>query len=76
MAIGIGARRWVTWHGFALNVDTDLTHYSRINPCGMSSDLVTRMSDHLDTLPERAELKATIAEELRAWWEAWTAPVG
>ena len=76
MAIGIGARRWVTWHGFALNVDTDLRHYSRINPCGMSSDLVTRVADHLDGLPERVELEAAIAEELQSWWEAWTAPVG
>ena len=76
MAIGIGARRWVTWHGFALNVDTDLTHYSRINPCGMSSDLVTRIVDHIDPMPERAELEAAIAEELQSWWEAWTAPVG
>ena len=76
MAIGIGARRWVTWHGFALNVDTDLTHYSRINPCGMSSDLVTRIVDHIDPMPERAELEAAIVEELQSWWEAWTAPVG
>ena len=76
MASGIGARRWVTWHGCALNVDTDLTHYSRINPCGMSSDLVTRIVDHIDPMPERAELEAAIAEELQSWWEAWTAPVG
>ncbi len=76
MAIGIGAKRWVTWHGFALNVDTDLAHYARINPCGMSSTLVTRLSDHIDPIPGRAELKAVIVDELRDWWEAWTAPVG
>ena len=42
----------------------------------MSSDLVTRIVDHIDPMPERAELEAAIAEELQSWWEAWTAPVG
>ena len=46
VAIGISVRRWTTWHGFALNVHVDLAYYQRINPCGMSSDLVTRLCDH------------------------------
>lgn len=35
-AIGIGIKKWVTLHGFALNVNTDLTHFDWINPCGLS----------------------------------------
>jgi len=35
-AIGIAVRRWVTYHGFALNVTTDLSYTSLINPCGLS----------------------------------------
>ncbi len=46
VAIGISIRRWTSWHGFALNVDVDLAYYQRINPCGMSSDFVTRLCDH------------------------------
>ncbi|PCH76390.1 MAG: octanoyltransferase, partial [Erythrobacteraceae bacterium] len=46
-AIGIAARKWVTWHGFALNLTTDLTHYQRIHPCGLDAALVTRLADHL-----------------------------
>ena len=34
-SIGIHVKQWVTWHGFALNVTTDLTHFERIVPCGI-----------------------------------------
>lgn len=34
-SIGIGVRRWVTYHGFALNVDTDLSYFRRIHLCGL-----------------------------------------
>jgi lipoyl(octanoyl) transferase len=34
-SIGIHVKQWVTWHGFALNVATDLTHFERIVPCGI-----------------------------------------
>ena len=35
-AIGIRLRRWVSFHGIALNVEPDLTHFSGITPCGVS----------------------------------------
>ncbi len=76
MAIGIAAKRWVTWHGFALNHTTDLSYFHRINPCGMSSQLVTRLADHLEPVPSRAELCAHISEKLSHWWEDWTGIAG
>ena len=73
-AIGIACRRWVTWHGFALNLTTDLQYYQRINPCGMDSTLVTRLCDHLDPCPDMDEVTERVAAHLSQWWEAWTAP--
>lgn len=42
--IGVGVRRWVTLHGFSLNVHPDLHAYERINPCGLPGCPVTSMA--------------------------------
>lgn len=42
--IGVGVRRWVTMHGFALNIDSDLRAYEMINPCGVPGCPVTSMA--------------------------------
>lgn len=44
-AIGIRIRRWVSFHGIAINVDPDLEHYSGIVPCGVSGYGVTSLAD-------------------------------
>ena len=43
-ALGIRVRRWVTLHGFAINVDPDLSHFTGIVPCGISDYPVTSMA--------------------------------
>jgi lipoyl(octanoyl) transferase len=40
-SIGIHVKQWVTWHGFALNVTTDLAHFDRIVPCGIQGVQMT-----------------------------------
>ena len=63
-SIGIAARRWVTWHGLALNVSNDLRCFERINPCGLSAGVMTRLAAHLSPCPTLGELLKPLAEEL------------
>lgn len=42
-AIGIAVKRWITWHGIALNVNTDLSYFGLINACGIREFGVTSM---------------------------------
>lgn len=54
-SIGVAVRRWVTWHGFALNVHTDLAGFRAFQPCGLDPDVMTRLADHVArpvTVPE------------------------
>jgi lipoyl(octanoyl) transferase len=44
-SIGVAARRWCTYHGFALNVDCDLDAFTAINPCGFDPSVMTSMRD-------------------------------
>ncbi|MBB4212147.1 lipoyl(octanoyl) transferase [Rhodothalassium salexigens DSM 2132] len=44
-AIGVRVRRWVSYHGLAINVDPDLAHFSGIVPCGLSAFGVTSLAD-------------------------------
>ena len=71
VAIGVAFRRWVSWHGFALNIDVDLSYYQRINPCGMSSALVTRLCDHTDEKIIVSKLQKEVGIDFFAQWEQW-----
>jgi len=73
-AIGIACRRWVTWHGFALNRDVELDYFRRINPCGMDAALVTRMVDHTPSPPPLEALAGQAAQTITRWWQNWTSP--
>ena len=72
-AIGIACKRWVTWHGFALNLSVDLAPYQRINPCGMESALVTRLADHVSPCPSIDQASEAIVASLSDWWDNWRA---
>jgi lipoate-protein ligase B len=50
-SIGVAVRRWVTWHGLALNVHTDLEAFRSFNPCGLNPEVMTRVADHASIPP-------------------------
>jgi lipoate-protein ligase B len=52
-SIGIHVKQWVTWHGFALNVTTDLRAFSLIVPCGIPDVVMTSIAAELDSAGRR-----------------------
>ncbi len=61
-AIGIAVRRWVAWHGFALNVAPDMSGFEKIVPCGIRDCDVTGMAKLLERDITVAEVKAPLIE--------------
>jgi len=60
-AIGVRASHFVTMHGFALNVNTDLTYFNYINPCGFVDKGVTSMQRELGRVVDLDEIKREFA---------------
>jgi lipoyl(octanoyl) transferase len=60
-AIGVRIRRWVSYHGVALNVSPNLSHYAGIVPCGVSAHGVTSLAD-LGTTVSMADVDAALKE--------------
>lgn len=58
-AIGVRVRRWVTLHGFSVNIDPDLSHFSGIVPCGISEYPVTSLAQ-LDKQVSMADFDAAL----------------
>jgi lipoyl(octanoyl) transferase len=68
-AIGVRVTRWVSWHGIALNVEPDLTHFGGIVPCGIAEHGVTSLHD-LGVLATMEEADAAL---MAAWGEVFGA---
>lgn len=64
-SIGIACRRWITFHGLALNVSTDLSYFARINPCGFEASVMTSMAAQLGRPVAMADVKAQLVSDLR-----------
>jgi lipoyl(octanoyl) transferase len=70
-AIGVAVRRWVAYHGFALNVAPDLAHFAGIVPCGIAATdgTVTSLAAELPAAPPTmAEVRSVLAQEFTALW--------
>lgn len=63
-AMGIKCSRWVTMHGFAFNVNTDLDYFAHIVPCGIDDKAVTSMEKELGQKQDIAEVKDRLIHHL------------
>lgn len=59
-AIGVKVNRAITMHGFALNVNTDLTYFDHINPCGFTDKGVTSISNETGVVIDQEEVKQSL----------------
>jgi len=61
-SIGIAVKRWVTMHGFALNVATDLRRFAAINPCGLDAAVMGSMSGELGRTVDMPAVKDAVRD--------------
>lgn len=68
-AMGVKASRWVTMHGFALNINTDLSYFNNIIPCGISDKAVTSIAMELNREVPVTEVEEKLKKHLCALFE-------
>lgn len=64
-SIGVAVRKWVTYHGLALNVNPDLAHFAQINPCGLQSQMMTSMQALLGSEVSMDAVKAALLDSFQ-----------
>ena len=67
--MGVKVRRWVTMHGLALNVNTDLSYFQHIVPCGISEYGVTSLAQELGQVQDENHIKRLLLGHLQAIFE-------
>jgi lipoyl(octanoyl) transferase len=68
--MGVRASRWVTMHGFALNVNVDLGYFDNIVPCGIRGKAVTSMHVELGREVNEEEVKEKILKHFSELFES------
>lgn len=73
-AIGVRVRKWVSFHGLALNVEPDLDHFGGIVPCGIAEHGVTSLKD-LDVESSMADVDRALRQTFEAVFQRQTIDV-
>ncbi len=69
-AIGVRCSRWVTMHGFAFNVNTDLSYFNHIIPCGIVNKQVTSLQRELGRILDMQEVKEKVKRNFERVFES------
>lgn len=75
-AMGVRCSRWITMHGFALNVNTDMQYFNHIVPCGIVDKKVTSMQQELGKQVDEQEVRDLITQEFGKVFEAEIINIG
>ena len=70
-SIGIHVKQWVTWHGFALNVTTDLSQFDRIVPCGITGVQMTSVERELGAWSPEPAWEASVRAVVKGFENAF-----
>jgi len=70
----VAVRSWVTYHGFALNVNPDMGHFAGIVPCGITDGTVTSMQTELGGTIDLDDVQARLAVEFKNVFRNTAAP--
>lgn len=74
-AYGIRASRWITMHGWSLNVNTNLNHFAYIVPCGIDDKTVTSMAKELNRTIDEDDVKTKLLHHFSNLFDVTFAPV-
>lgn len=63
-SIGVAVRRWVTWHGLALNLTTGSATFAGFRPCGLDPEVMTCVAEHTELPPARLLFEVLLVKHL------------
>ncbi len=64
-SIGIGVRKWISYHGMALNINPDMSHFSMLNPCGLDANKMTSLERVLGKPISISDVKREFIESFK-----------
>lgn len=74
-SIGIAVKNWITYHGSATNITTDLKDFRAINPCGLQADVMTSLEKECGRKVSLEEFRGTVLDKYSRIFETAFMPI-